>query len=229
MFTRKRRFVYISIAVGVILLANIFFPVLRYVDGSPKYDYVVVIDAGHGARDGGCVGYNNSIEKELNLAYAKTLKELLETKKIKVVMTREDDKALYDEDSKNKKIAEMRARETIIKKAKPNLVVSIHMNSFGLRSAKGARAFYGNENPYSKNVADNIQKSLHFYANAKHNTASVGDYYILNCTSYPSVLVECGYISNPEEEALLNTAEYRQKLMHSVFSGILIYLGFNYY
>lgn len=229
MFTRKKRLLIISIFVAVVVVANIFFPVIKAVSSSPKCKYVVVIDAGHGARDGGCVGANGSIEKELNLKYAITLRDLLKTKNIKVVMTREDDKALYDEDSSNKKITEMKAREKVIKKAKPDLVISIHMNSFGLRSAKGARAFYGTENEKGKTLADNVQKSMHYYAGARGTSSTKGDYYILNCTSYPSILVECGYISNPEEEALLNTDDYRKKLMHSVFCGVLVYLGFNFY
>ena len=229
MLTKKKRLIIISIFVAVIVLANIFFPVIKAVNVSPKYRFVVVVDAGHGARDGGCVGVNGSIEKELNLKYAIALRDWLKTKNIKVVMTRENDKALYDENATNKKITEMKARESIIKKAKPDVVVSIHMNSFGLKSAKGARAFYGTENEKGKTVADYVQKSMHYYVGAKGTASTKGDYYILNCTSYPSILVECGYISNPEEENLLNTNDYCQKLMHSVFCGILLYLGLGVY
>ena len=229
MLKRKTRLIVISVFVGLIIAANIVFPVVRAVSNFPEARYVVVVDAGHGGRDGGCVGANGSIEKELNLKYAITLRDLLKTKNIKVVMTRENDKALYDENAKNKKISEMKARESVIKKAKPDLVVSIHMNSFGIKSAKGARAFYGTENDKGKIIAECVQKSMHYYVNAKGISATKGDYYILNCTSFPSILVECGYISNPEEEALLNTDDYCKKLMHSVFCGILVYLGFNFY
>lgn len=229
MLTKKKRWICLTVAIAIVMVANIIFPIIKAVSGSPKYDYVVVIDAGHGARDGGCVGANGSVEKELNLEYAKTLKELLLTKNIQVVMTRENDDALYDENSSNKKLDEMRARKEIIRSAKPDLVVSIHMNSFGLKSAKGARAFYGTENELGQTVADCVQRSMHYFANARHVNSAKGDYYILNCTQYPSILIECGYISNADEEEMLNTKEYRQKLMHSVFCGILVYLGFNYY
>lgn len=229
MLTKKKRWIFLTIAIIIVVGANILFPIINAVSVSPKYDFVVVVDAGHGARDGGCVGANGSVEKELNLEYAKTLKEMLETKNIKVVMTRENDKALYDESSSNKKLQEMKARREIIQKAQPDLVVSIHMNSFGLKSAKGAKAFYGTENEKGKTVADCVQKSMYYYAGAKDVLAKKGDYYILNCTKYPSILIECGYLSNMEEETLLMTKEYRQKLMHSVFCGILVYLGFNFY
>lgn len=229
MLTKKKRWAICSIAIIVVVGANILFPIIRAVSVSPKYDFVVVVDAGHGARDGGCVGVNGSVEKELNLEYAKTLKEMLETKNIQVVMTRENDKALYDENSSNKKLQEMKARKEIIQKAQPDLVVSIHMNSFGLKSVSGAKAFYGTENEKGKTVADCVQKSMHYYAGAKDVASKMGDYYILNCTQYPSILIECGYVSNAEEEARLLTKEYRQKLMHSVFCGIVVYLGFNFY
>ena len=110
MLKRKTRLIVISVFVGLIIAANIVFPVVRAVSNFPKARYVVVVDAGHGGRDGGCVGANGSIEKELNLKYAITLRDLLKTKNIKVVMTRENDKALYDENAKNKTIPEMKAR-----------------------------------------------------------------------------------------------------------------------
>lgn len=196
---------------------------------SPIYDYTIVIDAGHGARDGGCVGISGSVEKDLNLQYALTLKSLLETKNIKVVMTRTNDDELYDENASNKKLSEMKARATLIKNSAPDLVISIHMNSFPLKSVSGAKAFYRADSEKSKLVADNIQKSMYSYCNLKSKTSQVGDYYILNCTDYTSVLIECGYLSNPEEEQKLLTKEYREKLMHSVYSGILLSFGMNHY
>jgi len=196
---------------------------------SPIYDYTIVIDAGHGARDGGCVGVSGSIEKDLNLEYALTLKSLLETKNIKVIMTRTNDDELYDDNAINKKLSEMKARATLIKNTAPDLVVSIHMNSFPLKSVNGAKAFYRADSEKSKIVADNIQKSMHYYCNIKSKTSASGDYYILNCTDYTSVLVECGYLSNIEEEQKLIKTEYREKLMHSVYVGILLSFGLNRY
>ena len=196
---------------------------------APKIDYTIVIDAGHGGRDGGCVGENGSIEKDLNLAYSKTLQKMLEDRGVSVIMTRTDDNGLYSNSANNKKLSDMKARAKIITNYKPNLVVSIHMNSFALKSAKGARVFHKIDSEPSKTVGDNIQKSLHYYCSAPATKSSAGDYYILNCTNYTSVLIECGYLSNAEEEYNLNQKEYREKLVHSIFSGILIYLGLDYY
>lgn len=191
--------------------------------------YTVVIDPGHGARDGGCVGQNGTVEKELNLDYAKTLKKLLESRGVKVVMTRESDKAIYDEDASSKKTSEMKAREKTIMDNSPDLVISIHMNSFALKSVKGVKVFYKQSSEPSKSVANYIHRSVNSYLGKNFSSPTVGDYYILNCSPYTSVLIECGYLSNLEEEELLKSKEYREKLMHSVFCGILIFLGINSY
>ena len=167
--------------------------------------------------------------RETYLEYAKTLKSLLETRNIKVVMTRTNDDELYNNNASNKKLSEMKARANLINKTAPDLVVSIHMNSFAFSSVTGAKAFYRANDKASKQIANNIQKSMFYYCNLKSKAASLGDYYILNCTNYSSVLIECGYLSNAEEEAKLNTKDYREKLMHSVFCGIIMSLGSNYY
>jgi len=224
-----KRVIAIFLVIVVIFLGGFIIVSTTKTNARPNYEYTVVIDAGHGGRDGGCVGVNGAVEKDLNLEYAKTLKELLETKDIKVIMTRSSDKALYDEDANNKKSSDMRARAKIINYNQPDLVVSIHMNSFPLSSATGARVYHKKGSEPSKAIADNIQKSLHYYMGTKTINSSVGDYYILNCTDYSAVLIECGYLSNSQEEALLNTKEYRNKLMHSVYSGILLSLGGDIY
>ena len=219
----------IIVVISIVLVAIIGKFVREVSIDSPIYDYTIVIDAGHGARDGGCVGVSGSVEKDLNLEYATTLKSFLETNKIKVIMTRTSDDELYDENASNKKLSEMKARAALIKNSSPDLVISIHMNSFPLKSVNGAKAFYRSNSEKSKIVADNIQKSMHYYCNVKSKSSAIGDYYILNCTDYTSVLVECGYLSNPEEEQKLLTKEYREKLMHSVYTGILLSFGLNHY
>lgn len=231
MFSKiKRKSIVCLVVIVIICILSVSVGVVKTSSGSmPQSEYTIVIDAGHGARDGGCVGVNGSVEKELNLKYAKSLANLLKKSNVNVIMTREDDKPLYDENAKNKKLSEMTARQHIIERAKPDLVISIHMNSFALKSAKGSHTFYKNNSEIGKKVGDNIQKSLHYYMGARNQSSNVGDYYILNCTEYTSVLVECGYLSNSEEEKLLCSDEYREKFVHSVFCGILISLGLNHY
>lgn len=220
----------IVISIIILIVSSTIFKFLKDVSAeSPIYEYTIVIDAGHGARDGGCVGISGSVEKNLNLEYANTLKSFLENKNIKVLMTRTNDDKLYEEKASNKKLSEMKARATLIKNSAPDLVVSIHMNSFPLKSVNGAKAFYRADSEKSKLVADNIQKSMYYYCGLKSKNSSTGDYYILNCTDHTTVLVECGYLSNPEEEQKLLTKEYREKLMHSVYCGIMLSFGLSYY
>jgi len=191
----------------------------------PKGKYTIVIDAGHGGRDGGSIGVHGSIEKELNLEYAKSLKKLLVKSGVNVVMTRTNDDGLYSDEASNKKLSDMRKRREIINNAQPDLVISIHMNSFPLDSCKGAKTFYQVDSKISKNAAQNIQNSLNYYIDNASKIVSAGDYYILNCTQYTSVLIECGFVSSPEEEQRLNNKEYREEFVYSIYRGIMMYLG----
>ena len=190
---------------------------------SPKNQYVVVIDAGHGGQDGGSVGKNGTIEAELNLEYAKTLKKMMTDFGFRVVMTREDESGLYSPLAKNKKKDDMKNRKQIIEKANADFVISIHMNSYSSKSC-GAQVFYEKDDEPSKNLADCIQ--YYFKKNLKNakNETKVGDYYILNAIKVPSVLVECGFLSNTNEEQLLNTNEYKKEVCYNILLGVLSFL-----
>ena len=121
----------------------------------------------------------------------------------------------------------MQKRRDIINKTEPHLVVSVHMNKYSSSSRRGAQVFYKNGDSNSKLLADSIQESFNNMKEASRECFILtGDYYILNCTKYNSVLIECGFISNPEEERLLITQDYCDKLMYSVYCGIMLYLGF---
>lgn len=187
--------------------------------------YTIVIDAGHGGRDGGSVGVLGSVEKHLNLEYVMELKDILIDLGYKVVLTRKNDDGLYSATDKNKKISDLNERMRIIKKANPNLMISIHMNSFTSSSSVGPIAYYKFDDRASERVADLVQKCFNVYCNARWQEGKAGDYYILNNSYYTSVLIECGFISNAEEEKLLNTKEYRKKLMSAVAGGIGLYFG----
>lgn len=208
----------------MIILSSCFSGIVVY-SVSNYNGITIVIDPGHGGRDGGSVGVNGTIEKEINLRYAQALKERLVRSGYRVELTRKTDDGLYSEFASNKKMSDMRARFNIIQNTNPNLVISIHMNSFGSPSAKGALTYYRNGDEASKRCADLIQASLNTYCDAPTRQGKVGDYYILNCSYYTSILIECGFISNPEEERLLNTKEYCEKFVEAVYSGILLYFG----
>lgn len=185
----------------------------------------IVIDAGHGARDGGSVGQLGTIEKDINLKYTLKLKEKLTEIGYIVHLTRKSDDPLYLKDASNKKLSDMKARMRTIKQANPNLVVSIHMNSFPDRSISGASTYYRKGDESGKQVSDLIQASLKKYCYAKNTKGKVGDYYILNESYYTSVLIECGFLSNIEEERLLNSEEYMDRFTSAVCSALMLYFG----
>lgn len=227
---------YFKRLVGIVIIINILLfglcvgliKISKHTSGKLSCP-TIVIDAGHGGRDGGSVGVNGTIEKEINLRYALALKTKLEKAGCKVILTRKDDNGLYDESASNKKLSDMKARLNTIENANPNLVISIHMNSFPIKTASGANCYYRKGDSSGEQCANLIQKALSNYCNAKSKLGKVGDYYMLNCSYYTSVLVECGFISNPEEEQLLNTPEYEEKVVYSIYAGILLYLGINSY
>ena len=209
----------------VILTLSLFYSKVVDLRVSKFNGYTIVLDAGHGGRDGGSVGVNGTIEKEINLEYVLLLKKKLVENGYKVVLTRKNDDGLYSEFAKNKKTSDMNERFRIIKQANPNLVISIHMNSFSSALAKGAMTYYRHGDNSGKKCADLIQKAFATYCGAKNNAGKVGDYFILNCSYYTAVLIECGFISNPEEERLLNSADYKNKMVDTIYKGILLYLG----
>lgn len=188
--------------------------------------YKVVIDAGHGGSDPGKVGVNQTEEKEINLQIAMQLKELLEQEDIEVVMTREEDGGLYSEKATNKKLEDMRARCKLMEEEDPDLVVSIHQNSYTDSSVRGAQVFYYGQSAEGKKAAECIQNALNERLDKAHSRECKANesYYILKKTVKPAVIVECGFLSNPEEEALLNTPEYQKKIVWAIHFGVMQYL-----
>lgn len=184
---------------------------------------VVVIDAGHGGMDPGKVGVSGALEKEINLAVAKELKELLEQNDITVVMTRTEDSGLYSETDRNKKSADMRERIRLLTEASPILAVSIHQNSFTDSRSSGAQVFYYEGSQEGKRGAELIQETMkEELADGNHRVAkSNTSYYLLKKSPCPLVIVECGFLSNPQEESLLMTAEYQRKVAWAVHLGVL--------
>lgn len=187
------------------------------------YGKVIVIDAGHGGEDGGVVGSAGVKESEINLAIAKKLKTCLENGGYRVIMTRSNDSGLYGAVTSNKKLADMKKRKEIILGAKPDLVVSIHQNYFPSSYVSGAQVFYPPSGQYGEEAAI-MQKVLNRMLGCSRSAAK-GDYYIIQCSPYPSILIECGFISNPVDQSNLVTAQYQEKVAYAVYSGINFILG----
>ena len=215
----------IILALIVILSFSAFLSLPAIVANARNFRYTVVIDAGHGGYDGGSVSpFSNIDENHLNLEYALTLKDILEDIGIKVVLTRKNLNGLYSLFADNRKKDDMEKRIEIIENSGADMVVSIHMNSFPLRSSRGAQVFYKENDPASQNLATNIQNV--FYQNLPYGRSfpKTGDYYILNESSIPSVIIECGFLTNQEEEQLLIDNAYMAKVCMNIAYGIVLSL-----
>jgi len=191
----------------------------------PKSTYTIVIDAGHGGRDDGCSGNAGTKESEINLSISKTLKSYLETLGIKVVLTRADGNGLYDANATNFKDSDMEKRIEIINEAKPNMVISIHQNSYTDNAVRGAQAFYQEGDSVSKDFADSVQSQLVSQLPDARLEANKGDYYLLKECGLPSIIVECGYLTNLEEESLLKTEDYQNKVAYAIMCGVVKYFN----
>ena len=179
----------------------------------------IVIDAGHGGADGGVTGITTGTkESDINLSIAKYLMKYLQDGGYNVVMTRSDSAAVCGGIKYNKR-EDMRVRRDIVKAAKPDLVISVHCNAYPVSSVKGAQAFFAG-NSEGERYALTVQNYFNDVLNDKPRKAAVGDYYILNCSEYPSVLCECGFLSNSKEENLLITASYQEKVAYTIYSAV---------
>ncbi len=187
----------------------------------------VVIDAGHGGADPGKVGVNGSLEKDINLKIAEKVKKFLELDGVKVIMTRTDDNGLYDEGASNKKVQDMKRRIAVIEEAHPQIVVSIHQNSYHEEYVHGAQVFYYEGSVTGKRLAELIQKRFVVTVDGenKREAKANDSYYLLKKTSCPIVIVECGFLSNRAEEEKLNSEAYQEKAAWAVYMGIMQYLN----
>lgn len=188
---------------------------------------VIIIDAGHGGIDGGAVGKSGTIEKNINLDISKKLKSYIESGGDTCIMIREVDEGLYGEYGtiRNKKNEDLRNRKDIIKEYRADMFISIHLNSFPQSQYYGAQVFYPEDNEDSKILAKKVQEELILVLNRgnKRVEKQSDSYYLLKDNPVPSILIECGFLSNPEEERLLKDSEYQNKIAWAAYKGIMRY------
>lgn len=218
--TKKRAVLALAVAVlAVALIITLAAVIPHTVSAVAPNGKTVVIDVGHGGADGGVVGPVTGVkESEINLGVAKSLRHFLREAGYAVVMTREKDVDLAV-DGEDFKKSDMRARKKIIEDASPDLMVSIHQNFYPLRSVHGAQVFYAATSEVSKGYAERMQEVLNATLDSDR-VAKSGDYYVLTATACPALLVECGFLSNAEEERKLVTPEYQREVAYSVYTGI---------
>lgn len=186
----------------------------------------VIVDAGHGGEDPGKISnYSALKEKDLNLKIAFKLKELLENDNYNVIMTREEDKLVYKEGTTDiyyKRLQDLTRRKEIMDSSGAHIVVSIHANSFPQTQYYGAQTFYPADSPESKKLAECIQKSLkeNVDKSNKREPQIKQPIVIIKNLKTPTTIVECGFLSNAEEERKLGTDEYQSLIAEAIKKGI---------
>ena len=189
----------------------------------------IVLDAGHGGVDGGVTGRTTGVkESEINLSITYALKTALEDAGFTVTLTRKTDEGLYGAATSGFKKRDMQKRKAIIEEARPAAVVSIHQNYYPSRTVRGGQAFYDPSSETGKRLAEGVQDELNgLYAKegVKNRVAAKGEYYILSCTAYPSIIVECGFLSNAEDEKLLQSSTFQEELAKGVCRALVCVFG----
>lgn len=215
-------------ALGLLSLVYYSEPISFSVLG-PLKQRLVVIDPGHGGIDGGA-NTKDCLEKDINLAIAQKLKKELQKSGAKVILTRDKDDALDDLTTRanTRHRRDLLARTEIISQHKPDLFLSLHVNASRRRTTTGPMVFYNKRVPRAEHLAKTIQASVNVAAykqELQKHLAQPGDYYILNKTQYPGVIVETGFVTNSQERDLLKTKEYQQSLAESICLGVRKYFS----
>ena len=197
----------------------------------------VVLDPGNGGMDGGAESADGTVEKDINLAIALKLRNRLEAEKLKVVMTRDGDKGLYDDSEaasiRSMKTQDMKERKRIIDESGAELAVSIHLNSFTQdRSVKGAQVFFSSDADEdivreSEAAAHILQQLLNREINTDKKRSELGksDVFILRAPAVPVVIVECGFLSNREDAENLENEDFQDRIAEELCRGICDYVN----
>ncbi|HPU22376.1 MAG TPA: N-acetylmuramoyl-L-alanine amidase [Thermoclostridium caenicola] len=192
-----------------------------------QYKAMVILDPGHGGEDPGAVSnYSGIAEKDINLRIASMLKEYLEADNYRVIMTREEDVLNYKPGTKNiteKRRQDLTARRKLIDSSGADIVVSIHLNKFEEPQYYGAQTFYPPGSAESERLAVCVQNALRENVDPSNNRKALVKkerIVILRDLVVPTVLVECGFLSNSQEEALLRTVDYQEKIARAIKKGI---------
>lgn len=203
---------------------------IQQTSSTPTSGKVIVIDAGHGVPDEGAQSSRGTTEAETNLKIALKLQNLLEQSGCTVVLTRSDENAIYDLDKntlREKKISDIRNRVKIGNNSTADIFVSIHLNKIPQQQYWGWQCFYNSKNEKSINLAKSIQSNLNgsIQKENKRVAMKLDTVYIMKHVEIPISIVECGFLSNPEEEQQLLEDEYQDRLAWGIFNGIVDYFN----
>ncbi len=200
------------------------------VSTKPITQKTIIVDAGHGGEDGGAIGLDGTVEKNINLDIALKLEKLLKFYGFNVIMTRTQDVMTCDDglDSlRKRKVSDIHNRFDLIQKNPDAIFISVHQNKFEDSSQHGTQVFYSANNEESKLLAEAIQASIVSSLQPKNDRVvkkSGSGIYLLYHAEIPAVLVECGFISNSDELKKLKDDSYRMKLAILIADGLIKYL-----
>ena len=219
----------IEAGMAILLLISVYIlsgKTARLTASAGMMEHTVIIDAGHGGADPGKVAGDGGKEKDINLAIAKKVQKKLKSMGIDTVMTSEEDEMLHDLGMNANKTRDMQLRCEKINESQAVCAVSIHQNSYESASAKGAQVFYYRGSEKGQQFAEIMQTQLVQQLDPENTRVCKEDnsYYLLRKTTVPLVIVECGFLSNPGEAALLQTEEYQEKTAEAICAGIEKYL-----
>lgn len=232
LLSKKRIFVILScISLSVItflFFANTNFDSTIETVALPVSDKVIVLDAGHGIPDEGAESRNGTTEAETNLKIAFKVQNLLEQSGATVILTRSDENAIYDYDKKTlkeKKISDIRNRVKIGNENSADIFVSIHLNKIQQEEYWGWQTFYKEGNEQGQKLAKSIQTALNesIQKENKRVPMKIDNIYIVKHVEIPTTVVECGFLSNAEEEKQLLDDTYQDKLAWGIYNGIISY------
>jgi len=198
--------------------------ILQIVDASnlPLKDVVITVDPGHGGRDPG-TRHQNILEKDLNLEISKILRDTLLEQGATVHMIREEDEDLSSKWDSGKKRGDLYRRILLIQKVKSDLYLSIHLNWYNNSYHQGAEVLYNSINPNNKILGEKIMESFTKKTYTKRRLITT-DLYLYRNTRVPGVLIECGFLSNPNERYLLQTEKYQKKVAKVITDGVIEYI-----
>lgn len=215
------------IMVAVVFAAFHFLNDSRETAADPKRNFCVVLDAGHGGSDPGKIGVDGIFEKDINMSLVKQIQSYLEADDIVVYLTREGDNSLEPAEAVNKKRADLEARCQIVDKKEPDIVISIHQNSYHEESVQGPQVFYYVDSKDGKKLAEIVQDQFDSVPGVRNFRKAKGnrEYYLLLHTERPVIIVECGFLSNWEECKRLQNPEYQDKIAWAIHNGVIQYLN----
>lgn len=192
---------------------------------TPVTNKMIIVDAGHGTPDEGAESSSGTTEAQINLQIALKLQNLLEQSGSTVILTRHDENEIYDvgnDTIREKKVSDMKNRVKIGNESSADIFVSIHLNKIEQTQYYGWQTFYNKINENSKELANCIQEGLNqtMQKDNDRTPAQLNTVYLMKHVEIPITIVECGFLSNPEEEKLLQEDDYQDRLAWGIYNGI---------